>query len=402
MSMLIWKKRNNFKNIILFIHGLKGGSSTWSFNKDISFPQLISDDDDLNDCFDIACFEYFTKFTNSYGKAKNLFSRLFTTLPKREVNLPVDELSELLVGECQINLSNYNNIIFVAHSMGGLIAKSCIIKMSERDISHNISGFISLAVPHSGSETASWGSMVSSNVQLGDLSVFSRETDDLNRKWIRLPKLPELKFLYGSYDNFVVKQSAIPIQVPAKESIAIQEDHMTICKPKDRESNVYLIVKRFALEINKKMVLISSPTEFKDNSQYDKEFFFLKMIIADVHSDIAKHAKEYYYNAELARNVFTSDHDREILGSLYRKIREIYQTQYHDSIANHNTSNQLLAAIHKKIEDEDKVKLLSLLNSLGSVHKKGMLHQLANKLDRDVIWSPDTSLDSLHNLRGQK
>lgn len=150
------------------------------------------------------------------------------------------------------------------------------------------------------------------------------------------------------------------------------------------------------------MVLISSPVDFKDDSQYDKEFFFLKMIIADVHSDIAKHAKEYYYNAELARNVFTSDHDREILGSLYRKIREIYQTQYHDSIANHNTSNQLLASIHKKIEDEDKVKLLSLLNSLDSVHKKGMLHQLANKLDRDVIWSPETSLASLHDLRGQK
>ncbi|WP_432806733.1 ABC-three component system protein, partial [Mesobacillus maritimus] len=35
-------------------------------------------------------------------------------------------------------------------------------------------------------------------------------------------------------------------------------------------------------------------------------------------------------------------------------------------------------------------------------HKKGMLHQLANKLDRDIIWSPDTSLDSLNSLRGQK
>lgn len=402
MSMLIWNKRNGAKNIILFIHGLKGGSSTWSFDESISFPQLISEDGDFDDCFDIACFEYFTNFTNSYGKAKNLFARLFTSLTKREVNLPIDELSELLVGECQINLSNYDNIIFVAHSMGGLIAKSCIIKMSERNISHNIAGFISLAVPHSGSETASWGSMVSSNVQLNDLSVFSKETDHLNRKWISLPRLPELKFLYGSYDNFVVKQSAIPIQVPAKEAIAVHEDHITICKPKDRESNVYLTVKRFALELNKKQVLISLPAEFKDDSQYDKEFFFLKMIIADVHSDIAKHAKEYYYNAELARNVFTSDHDRKVLSGLYRKIREIYQTQYHDAIANHHTSNQLLASIHKKIEDEDKVKLLSLFNSLDSVHKKGMLHQLANKLDRDVIWSPETSLDSLHDLRGQK
>lgn len=104
----------------------------------------------------------------------------------------------------------------------------------------------------------------------------------------------------------------------------------------------------------------------------------------------------------MARNIFTSDRDRETLSVLYRKIREIYQTQYHDSIANHNTANQLLAAIHKKIEDEDKIKLSSLLDTLDSVHKKGMLHQLANKLDRDIIWSPDTSLDSLNSLRGQK
>ncbi|MEY7286942.1 ABC-three component system protein [Klebsiella pneumoniae] len=402
MSMLIWKKKNNAKHLILFIHGLKGGSDTWAVDKITSFPQLICEDEDFCDAFDIACFEYFTNFTNTYGKSRNLLAGLFTSLTKKEVNLPVDELSELLVGECQINLSDYSNIIFVAHSMGGLIAKSCIIKMHERDLSHNITGFISLAVPHSGSETASWASMVSSNVQLGDLSVFSKETDSLNRRWVKLPKLPELKFLYGSYDSIVVKASAIPVQVSAKESIAVQEDHSTICKPKDRDSNVYLIVKKLALEIHNKTELISSSPEFKDDKQYDNEFFVLKMIVADVHSDISKHAKEYYYNAELARNIFTSDRDRETLSVLYRKIREIYQTQYHDSIANHNTANQLLAAIHKKIEDEDKVKLSSLLDTLDSVHKKGMLHQLANKLDRDIIWSPDTSLDSLDSLRGQK
>lgn len=402
MSMLIWKKKNNVKNLLLFIHGLKGGSSTWSFDETISFPQLISEDNEFEDSFDIACFDYFTNFTNTYGKARNLFSRLFTSITKREINLPVDELSELLVGECHVNLSEYENIIFIAHSMGGLVAKSCIIKMDEQGILNNITGFISLAVPHSGSETASWGGMVSSNVQLGDLSVFSKETDLLNRKWIKLTRSPEVKFLYGSYDNFVVKQSAIPIQVSAKESIAVQEDHFSICKPKDRNSNVYLIVKKFALEIHKKTMLIYSQKEFKDDKQYDKEFFVLKMIIADVHSDITNHAKEYYYNAELARNVFTSDRDRDILGGLYRKIREIYQTQYHATIANHNTSNHLLASIHRKIEDEDKVKLVSLLDSLDSVHKKGMLHQLANKLDRDIIWSPDTSLESLHDLKGQK
>lgn len=402
IKMIDWIKKDNAKNAIIFIHGLKGGSSTWNYNDATSFPNLLAEDEDLSNSFDIACCEYFTNFTNTYGKARNLFARMFKSITKKEINLPVDELSELLVAECQINLSQYNNVIFVAHSMGGLIAKSCILKMIERDIKPNISGFVSLAVPHSGAEVASWGSMISSNVQLGDLSVFSKETDLLNRRWAALVKLPETKYLYGSYDTYVVKQSAIPVQVSAKESIAVQEDHISICKPKDRDENVYLLVKRFALDINKKSSLLLSENEFKDEKQYDKEFFVLKMILADVHSDIANHAKEYYYNAELARNVFTSDRDREILSGLYRKIREIYQTQYHNSIANQSSANHLLASVNKRIEDEDRGKLISLLETLDSVHKKGMLHQLANKLDKDVIWSPETSIDSLGVLKEEK
>ncbi|EBB2957306.1 hypothetical protein CJR17_07740, partial [Salmonella enterica] len=143
------------------------------------------------------------------------------------------------------------------------------------------------------------------------------------------------------------------------------------------------------------------PTEFKDDKQYDNEYFVLKMIIADVHEDITNHAKEYYYNAELARNLFTSDHDRAILDNLYRKIKNLYQTQYQIAISERLSSDQLLAAIHSKIDNEDKNELVSLLASLDNLHKKGMLHQLANKLNRDVIWSPDTTVDSISELRAK-
>ena len=49
MSMLIWKKKNNAKHLILFIHGLKGGSDTWAVDKITSFPQLICEDEDFCD-----------------------------------------------------------------------------------------------------------------------------------------------------------------------------------------------------------------------------------------------------------------------------------------------------------------------------------------------------------------
>ncbi|HFM3180554.1 TPA: hypothetical protein ACG64A_005028 [Escherichia coli] len=33
------------------------------------------------------------------------------------------------------------------------------------------------------------------------------------------------------------------------------------------------------------------------------------------------------------------------------------------------------------------------------MHKKGMLHQLANKNDRDIVWSSETSVETLEQLR---
>ncbi|HHJ9147839.1 TPA: esterase/lipase family protein, partial [Salmonella enterica subsp. enterica serovar Blockley] len=159
---------------------------------------------------------YFTNFTNFYGKTKNLLRRLFQCTRKKEINLPVSELSELLVTEMDVNLSDYKNVIFVAHSMGGLVAKSCILKMIKYGRANNLAGFISLAVPHSGAGLASvMSAMITSNVQIKDLSVFSNETDALNREWLTIDSLPKSKFVYGTNDTIVAKQSALPIQVLA-------------------------------------------------------------------------------------------------------------------------------------------------------------------------------------------
>lgn len=123
------------------------------------------------------------------------------------------------------------------------------------------------------------------------------------------------------------------------------------------------------------------------------------MIVADIHQDITTHAKEYYYNAELVRNIFTSDYDRQLLRHLYAKIREIYQEEYEQHIANSISPDKFITAVHARITREDKGALDSLIKSLETVHKKGMLHQLANKNDRDIVWSSTTNIETLDKLR---
>ena len=50
-------------------------------------------------------------------------------------------------------------------------------------------------------------------------------------------------------------------------------------------------------------------------------------------------------------------------------------------------SGKLLAEVHTKITDQDARLLKTLIPTLQSYHKKGMLHQLANAEESDIWWS---------------
>jgi len=399
MSMIEWSRKANKDSLILFVHGLKGDIDTWSSSKNVSFPQLLLAEPEIEELFDVACFNYFTTFTSMYCATKSIWRKFLGSSNKLAKNLPVQEISELLIGEMDVNLSGYKQIILITHSMGGLIAKDCILKKIKDGSASQITGYISLAVPHSGAMIATIPSLISDNAQLVDLGLLSETTDALNRDWGKCTTLPISKYIYGSYDQYVNKRSAIPIHCDRTNTLAVDEDHSSICKPMNNTTTVFNAVKKFVLEINS----ISYPnlvvSEFVDDSQYDNEYFVLKMILADIHSDITMHAKEYYYNAELARNIFTSDHDRGILNSLYRNVRSIYQEEYEHHIAHDDTPDMFIYRVHNRISAEDKKSLDSVLRNLDLIHKKGMLHQLANKNNKDIVWSSDTCLDALNDLK---
>ncbi|SDQ92621.1 hypothetical protein SAMN04490192_4140 [Pseudomonas lundensis] len=53
MSMITWVKKEKKPNAVIFVHGLKGGQETWSFDENISFPSLLAADPQLSDRYDI-------------------------------------------------------------------------------------------------------------------------------------------------------------------------------------------------------------------------------------------------------------------------------------------------------------------------------------------------------------
>lgn len=75
--MVEWISHEKKDSLILFVHGLNGGLETWNFNKETSFPKLLAEDEDIGNVFDIACFNYFTKFTQTYAKNVRIMGSYF-------------------------------------------------------------------------------------------------------------------------------------------------------------------------------------------------------------------------------------------------------------------------------------------------------------------------------------
>jgi hypothetical protein len=403
--MIEFVKKTNKNNLILFVHGFIGGSDTWKNDEQVYFYELLAKDGVIADNFDIAKFEYFSKLLNIFATTATGLSRLAnlfaTKITKSEKNLGISELSELLSTQLRFVLHEYQNVIVIAHSMGGLITKCCVVNDIEQSDSSKVKLIISLAVPHLGSDTATYGGLLSGNLQIKDLAPLGKFCPHLNNKWLQLNDKPTIKYFYGSYDGVVKKESAVGTDSVTQDTIACPDDHTTICKPKDETSIAVVAVRHFLTDFLKNQTDNAFAVhKLKDENQFSDEYFALKLLLADVHSATVKHSKEHFLNAEYARKFFSSNADQKKLTDLYTRIRTVYQDCYDKHASNGALDGgKLVAEVHQKIVSEDSLYLKTALPLIHALHKKGMMHQLANDLSDDVWWNDNRSLEALESIK---
>lgn len=400
--MIEFVTKNNNKNLILFVHGFTGGEDTWE-NPDFgSFPTLLLSDQKIAKQYDVAHFLYFTKLLNSFAKIRNVSSIIKNLFKmshgKLQSNTSIEEIANLLRTEIRFKLQNYENIVVIAHSMGGLVTKSCIIKDIQENIPSKIRLFISLAVPHLGSDLATYGDLISNNLQIGDLKPLNDFIHEINDAWLKTSIRPSTKYFYGIHDGIVSKTSAVPMDKEKSDIIPVDENHTSISKPEGKNSTTLVAVKEIILGYQTDDPGMSDLKiqHLEDSKSYDDELFVIKLIVADIHQSSVQNAKEVFLNAEYIRKKFSSDSDQKRLADLYEKIRAVYKNSYtkylHDGIPN---SGLLLADVHENILKEDKIFLNSLIPYINAIHKQGMLHQLANSRENDIWWSKETSIEML-------
>lgn len=239
---------------VIFVHGLGGDAfGTWH-------PQGKKDDDqswlywlgqDLPDV-GIWSIDYEVEPSAWKGNAMPLTDRAANIL-------------ELL----NVNNIGKHPIIFVTHSLGGLLVKQMFRTASDRqdkewkNIVEKTRGIVFLSTPHSGSNIANWvsyfGNILRKTVSVEELKASSPQLLGLNiwfmdnfsvlnvnvgvyyeEEKVLLPKLFGIVRLFGI---LVVDYASANLGIPAIKRIALDGDHITICRPDSKDRTVYLSVK---------------------------------------------------------------------------------------------------------------------------------------------------------------
>lgn len=229
------------RTLVILIHGL-GAPDTWSNWKE----SLLSDSRLVGT--DVAVAKYKTAhICYPVTPIKKTFHIPFInkTFALGKL-LSIEKLAHSL--KCELELeeySQYENIILVGHSMGGLIAAWYMLNADDKEeIPSKIIGYISVATPFNGSHGAVWYSLIKGHTQVSELTPNSEFIDNLGRqmeqKQLHLMEKIAFTFIYAEDDEIVPPTSAIPRMKERWQSLSLPGGHSSVLALSDgKNSKVY-------------------------------------------------------------------------------------------------------------------------------------------------------------------
>jgi len=228
-------KIKNAKLDIVFIHGLKGhAADSWINKKKEFWPSWLHDDFTNDVCvwtvgYDAAPIKWFWGTT-----------------------MPLQDRSRNILEGLQLKGIGKRPVIFVVHSMGGLVTKYMLSYASDHEVYTEIlnqtKSILFLGVPHNGATLATWAKafdfalqpneitnhLASDNPYLRDLkdrfeSLLKRKPIDCLAFFETLPLLELGK---------IVSESSASAVTAIKPAIGIDANHLSICKIDDKEQSL--------------------------------------------------------------------------------------------------------------------------------------------------------------------
>jgi hypothetical protein len=228
---------------VVFVHGLDGDAqSTWhpKGSPEKFWPKWIGDE---IPSIGVWTLGFDANSTGWKGGAMPLFDRANNLIAKLEL---------AGIGD--------RPIVFVTHSLGGLVVKKMVKNATDSANSASVNmasatcGIVFLATPHSGSDLANYikhfGTLFRATELVDELKAHHPQLRELNL-WFRnnFTKLKiDVDVLFETRPTHgvtVVDATSADPGLPGVTPLGIDSDHIQICKPESKSALVYQRVKRF-------------------------------------------------------------------------------------------------------------------------------------------------------------
>jgi pimeloyl-ACP methyl ester carboxylesterase len=234
------QERESALNLIVFIHGFTGDAiQTWTNQEsNISWMKLIEDDERLQD-FKVMNVGYDT--------------------PLRGPSSTIEQIAMRLLGQLKDEgvFDRYKEIYFIAHSMGGLVAKRLLVNLghpSQVERLSKVRAVLFIATPAQGVEKADWAYLTSGNPQLRDMSPsdYNSYLQMLENEWLQVisergangfPRsycAHETKPTgWGLFSRVIVNRTSAMTHCDNIGMEPVDENHINIVKPLNAQSAIY-------------------------------------------------------------------------------------------------------------------------------------------------------------------
>ncbi|XP_062980566.1 protein SERAC1 [Elgaria multicarinata webbii] len=264
-----YRTNEPIKADVLFVHGLLGAAfKTWR-QQDIEqsgADKEVDTEDDYSECWPktwlasdcpslrIISVEYDTHLSD--WKTKCPVESYRESLAYRSIEL-LKKLRAAGIGD--------RPLVWLSHSMGGLLVKKMLLDASrdpEMDsIVNNTRGIVFYSVPHHGSRLAEYSINVRfllfPSMEVKELSKDSPALKALNDEFLSFAKeknFPVLSFaeMLPTRVGRMLSLHVVPVEsadIGIGELIPVEVSHLNICKPKNKDSFLYLHTLKFIQDI---------------------------------------------------------------------------------------------------------------------------------------------------------
>ncbi|XP_065444960.1 protein SERAC1 isoform X7 [Chrysemys picta bellii] len=260
-----YRSSQPIKADVLFIHGLLGAAfKTWR-QQDIKRPldvKAFEGEEVYSECWPktwlasdcpslrIVSVEYDTHLSDWKTKCPIEDHRKSIAYRSNEL---LNKLRAAGVGD--------RPLVWVSHSMGGLLVKKMLVDASKNPemdkIVNNTRGIIFYSVPHHGSQLAEYSMnaryLLFPSVEVKELSTDSPALKELNDDFLSFAKdkkFPVLSFAetLPTHIGSMIKLHVVPVDsanLGIGDLIPVEVNHLNICKPKKKDTFLYQCTVKF-------------------------------------------------------------------------------------------------------------------------------------------------------------